>query len=63
MAESFVKTFKRDYAYVNDRPDDRTVFGQLAAWFDYDDRHPHKGMRMKSPREFTRSLATAECLA
>jgi len=62
MAESFVKTFKRDYAYVNDRPDARTVFGQLAAWFeDYNERHPHKGLRMKSPREFIRSLATAEC--
>ena len=62
MAESFVRTFKRDYAYVNDRPDARTVFGQLAAWFeDYNERHPHKGLRMKSPREFIRSLATAEC--
>jgi transposase InsO family protein len=33
MAEAFVKTFKRDYVYVNDRPDARTVLNQLAAWF------------------------------
>lgn len=62
MAESFVKTFKRDYAYVHDRPDARTLFARLADWFeDYNERHPHKGLRMKSPREFIRSLATAEC--
>jgi len=62
MAESFVKTFKRDYVYVHDRPDARTLFAQLVDWFeDYNERHPHKGLRMKSPREFIRSLATAEC--
>lgn len=62
MAESFVKTFKRDYAYVHDRPDAKTLFAQLAEWFeDYNERHPHKGLRMQSPREFIRSSATAEC--
>jgi transposase InsO family protein len=33
MAESFVKTFKRDYVYVHDRPDARTVLAQLDQWF------------------------------
>lgn len=62
MAEAFVRTFKRDYAYVHDRPDAKTLFAQLAEWFeDYNERHPHKGLRMKSPREFIRSMATAEC--
>lgn len=62
MAEAFVRTFKRDYVSGQDRPDARTVLGQLADWFeDYNERHPHKGLRMKSPREFIRSLATAEC--
>jgi len=62
MAEAFVKTFKRDYVYVHDRPDARTVLAQLAAWFeDYNEEHPHKGLRMKSPREFIRSLKTADC--
>jgi transposase InsO family protein len=59
MAESFVKTFKRDYAYVHDRPDARTVMAMLPDWFeDYNEVHPHKGLKMKSPREFIRSYST-----
>ena len=30
MAEAFVKTFKRDYAYVHDRPDAQTVLSHLS---------------------------------
>ena len=57
MAESFVKTFKRDYVYVHDRPDAQSVLAQLPRWFeDYNDNHPHKALRMKSPREFIRSV-------
>jgi transposase InsO family protein len=45
-AESFVKTFKRDYVYVNDRADRadaQTVLSQLPKWFgDYNGVHPHK---------------------
>ena len=53
MAEAFVKTFKRDYIYIHDRPDARTVMAQLEKWFeDYNENHPHKGLRMRSPREF-----------
>ena len=60
MAEAFVKTFKRDYVYVNDRPDAKTVLAQLPGWFeDYNENHPHKGLRMKSPREFIRSFQPA----
>ena len=56
MAEAFVKTFKRDYLYVHDRPDAHTVLSQLPVWFeDYNEIHPHKGLRLKSPREFIRS--------
>ena len=59
MAEAFVKTFKRDYAYVNDRPDVQTVMSMLHEWFeDYNEVHPHKGLKMKSPREFIRSYST-----
>lgn len=62
MAEAFVKTFKRDYVYVHDRPDAKTVLSQLAAWFeDYNEMHPHKGLRMLSPREFIRLSATEGC--
>jgi transposase InsO family protein len=57
MAESFVKTFKRDYVYVHDRPDAQSVLAQLPRWFeDYNEKHPHKALRMKSPREFIRSF-------
>ncbi len=61
MAEAFVKTFKRDYVYVHDRPDAKTVMSQLDQWFeDYNEYHPHKGLKMKSPRQFIRSqLLTA----
>jgi transposase InsO family protein len=62
--EAFVKTFKRDYVYVHDRPDARTVLSQLPAWFeDYNESHPHKTLQMKSPREFRRSHQTAACPA
>lgn len=55
MAEAFVKTFKRDYIYINDRPDTKTVLAQLPHWFeDYNENHPHKGLKMFSPREFIR---------
>ena len=33
MAESFVKTFKRDYVRCNPTPDAATVLAQLRAWF------------------------------
>ena len=59
MAEAFVKTFKRDYVCVHDRPDARTVMAQLPGWFeDYNENHPHKGLKMRSPREFIRSYST-----
>ncbi|MBC4926531.1 IS3 family transposase [Klebsiella quasipneumoniae] len=57
MAESFVKTFKRDYVYVNDLPDAMTVMGKLTEWMeDYNNWHPHKGLKMQSPREYRSSL-------
>lgn len=63
MAEAFVKTFKRDYVYVHERPDAKIVMAQLDQRFeDYNEYHPHKGLKMKSPRQFIRSqLITASC--
>jgi putative transposase len=62
-AEAFVKTFKRDYVYVHDRPDACMVLSQLSNWFeDYNEVHPHKDLQLKSPREFIRShLQPAAC--
>jgi putative transposase len=63
MAEAFVKTFKRDYARVNPRPNADAVLRQLGRWFDhYNEHHPHKALRYRSPRQFRRAnLATASC--
>ncbi|MBS5905316.1 MAG: integrase core domain-containing protein [Acetobacteraceae bacterium] len=56
VCEAFVKTLKRDYARVNPRPDALTVLQQLSAWIeDYNEAHPHKGLRMRSPRGFIRA--------
>lgn len=57
MAESFVKTFKRDYVFCHALPDAVSVLRQLPVWFeDYNENAPHKSLRMLSPREFIRSL-------
>lgn len=56
MAESFVKTSKRDYVHMNILTDARTVMQQLPVWFaDDNEHHPHKGLRMMSPREYRRN--------
>lgn len=61
MAESFVKTFKRDYVYMHDLPDAISVMEQLPLWFeDYNEYHPHKGLKMLSPREYRRKEAKLE---
>lgn len=53
MAEAFVKTFKRDYVWVNNLPDANAVINQLGYWFhDYNEYAPHKGLKMLSPRQF-----------
>lgn len=55
MAEALVKTIKRDYAWFADLKDAPTVMGQLNNWFeDYNENAPHKGLKMKSPRQFIR---------
>ena len=59
MAEAFVKTFKRDYARVNPRPDAQTVLHQLQSWFEhYNEHHPHKALKYRSPRQFRRANLT-----
>lgn len=57
ISEAFVKTFKRDYVYLHELHDAQTVIRQLPSWFnDYNENAPHKGLKMRSPREFIRSL-------
>lgn len=56
MAESFVKTVKRDYASVNDLVDARQVMAMLEKWAeDYNEYAPHKGLGWLSPRQFRRA--------
>ena len=59
VSEAFVKTFKRDYVYLHRLDNPKMVFEQLPGWFnDYNENAPHKGLRMKSPREFRRTFLT-----
>src|SRR4029079_18260738 len=56
ISERFVKTFKRDYVRVTPLPDAITALRQIAGWFlDYNENHPHSGLKMRSPREFMRA--------
>lgn len=56
IAEAFVKTLKRDYVQVTPLPDAETVLGRIGEWIDdYNNNHPHSGLKMRSPREFIRA--------
>jgi putative transposase len=58
IAEAFVKTVKRDCARLSIFPDAETVFALLPVWFeDYNELHPHSGLKFLSPREFPRLSA------
>lgn len=60
MAEAFVKTFKRDYVFFGDLTDAQTVMSQLAKWMDdYNEKAPHKALKMLSPREFLKEQKRA----
>lgn len=63
LSEAFVKTLKRDYARVQPRPDANTVLARIGAWItDYNEHHPHRGLGMRSPREFIRAqMQPAPC--
>lgn len=63
MAEAFIKTFKRDYVYLHRLDSAPIVLEQLPGWFeDYNEVHPHKGLKMRSPREYRKCLnGTARC--
>jgi putative transposase len=59
MAEAFVKSFKRDYVWFGTLSDAKTVMAQLPEWFeDYNERAPHKGLKLLSPRQFRKQQLT-----
>jgi hypothetical protein len=49
IAESFVKTFKRDYVQVHNLESAEDLVLQLGKWFeDYNENHSHKKLKMLS---------------
>jgi putative transposase len=59
MAEAFVKRFKNDYVYLAELHSAQLVLNQLSKWMeDYNEVHPHSGLKMKSPRQFRRLNST-----
>ncbi len=57
MAESFVKTIKRDYVYQSDCDSAETVLKLLPVWFaDYNNIAPHSALGMLSPIEYKESI-------
>lgn len=57
MAEAFVGTIKRDYVYVSDCKDAKTVLKLLPKWImDYNEEAPHSGLGMMSPVEYKRTI-------
>jgi transposase InsO family protein len=56
MSEALVKTMKRDYIWVSGRIETSDqALAEVDGWFkDYNENHPHKGLKMKSPEEFRR---------
>ena len=53
VSEAFVHTLKRDYVQVTPLPDAASALALIGTWFaDYNDHHPHSGLKMRSPREF-----------
>lgn len=60
MAESFVKTMKRDYIAHMPKPDAATALQNLAIAFEhYNEYHPHSALKYRSPREFRRMVASS----
>jgi len=56
IAEAFVKTLKRDYVWLSDIKNAKTVMDQLPNWIeDCNERAPHKALRMCSPRAFIKN--------
>ncbi|WP_171767088.1 IS3-like element IS2 family transposase [Shigella sonnei] len=58
IAESFVKTIKRDYISIMPKPDGLTAAKNLAEAFEhYNEWHPHSALGYRSPREYLRQRA------
>ncbi|MBV7181468.1 IS3 family transposase [Escherichia coli] len=59
IAESFVKTIKRDYISIMPKPDGLTAAKNLAEAFEhYNEWNPHSALGYRSPREYLRQQAS-----
>ncbi|EIN0504234.1 transposase, partial [Escherichia coli] len=59
IAESFVKTIKRDYISVMPKPDGLTAAKNLAVVFGHcNEWYPHSALSYRSPREYLRQWAS-----
>jgi putative transposase len=60
ITEAFVKTLKRDYVWLSDIKNAKTVMDQLPNWIeDYNERAPHKALKMCSLRAFIKKQKLA----
>lgn len=60
MAESFVNTMNHDYVAHMDKPDAPIALSRLAIAFEhYNERHPPKALKYRSPREFRRNAVSS----
>lgn len=58
MAESFVKTFKRDYVYASELWTVDSIIRAIPEWIeDYNKNHPHSALQMRSPLEYREALS------
>ena len=60
MAESLVRTIKRDYVAFMSKPEPAMAMRNLALAFEhYNEHHPHSALKCRSPRECRRRLASS----
>ena len=60
MAETFVKTFKRDYVRISPIPNAAATLAAIDYWIeDYNTVHPHSRLGYRSPREYILSQLAA----
>jgi len=60
MAESFVKTMKRDYIAICHGRIARQHYATWRFAFEhYNEEHPHSALKYRSPREFRRLAVTS----
>ena len=56
-----MRTMKRDYVRVAEKPNARAVLNQLPSWFHhYNTVHPHRALGYLAPREYINRSTSEE---